>query len=113
MTKSNDRSLFEELRGGLQEIRAFNEGRVRLRTHHVAEPDVAAIRTKMGLTQDEFAALIGVGTRTLQNWELGTGTPASARSRPRAAHDRPIRPGRCVTRAERTTDVGGGWAAGL
>ena len=75
MTKSNDRSLFEELRGGLQEIRAFNEGRVRLRTHHVAEPDVAAIRTKMGLTQDEFAALIGVSTRTLQNWEQGHRRP--------------------------------------
>jgi putative transcriptional regulator len=75
MTKSNDRNLFEELRGGLQEIRAFNEGRVRLRTHRVAEPDVAAIRTKMGLTQDEFAALIGVSTRTLQNWEQGHRRP--------------------------------------
>ena len=75
MTKIRNSRLFAELRGGLQEIREFNEGRGRLRTHRVAEPDVAAIRTKMGLTQDEFAALIGVSTRTLQNWEQGHRRP--------------------------------------
>ena len=75
MSKSNDRNLFEELRDGLQEIRAFNSGRTPLRTHRVAEPDVAAIRTKMSLTQDEFAALIGVSSRTLQNWEQGHRRP--------------------------------------
>ena len=75
MTKSHERILFEDLRDGLHEIRAFNAGRVRLRTTRVAEPDVTVIRASMGLTQDEFAALIGVNTRTLENWEQGHRRP--------------------------------------
>lgn len=35
----------------------------------VREPNVRAIRRKSGLSQSQFAALIGVNLRTLQNWE--------------------------------------------
>lgn len=75
MTTSDEQSLFRDLREGIREIRRFNEGKRRLRTHRVAEPDVAKIRAAMGLTQDEFAALIGVSPRTLQNWEQGHRRP--------------------------------------
>lgn len=33
------------------------------------EPDVKAIRERTGLSQTRFAFLIGVKTKTLQNWE--------------------------------------------
>jgi putative transcriptional regulator len=32
-------------------------------------PDIPKIRGGLGLTQSEFAMLIGVSSRTLQNWE--------------------------------------------
>lgn len=34
-----------------------------------AEPDVREIRVRLGLSQSRFAAMIGVSSRTLQNWE--------------------------------------------
>ena len=44
-----------------------------------AEPSpVAQVRLKAGLTQVEFAALIGVSTRTLQEWEQGRRRPSGA-----------------------------------
>ncbi len=36
---------------------------------------VAATRTKLGLTQDEFARMIGVPRATLRNWEQGRTKP--------------------------------------
>ena len=38
--------------------------------------DVKAIRNNTGLTQDQFATMIGVHLRTLQNWEQGHRRPA-------------------------------------
>lgn len=37
--------------------------------------DVRAIREKLKQSQSEFAEMIGVGVRTLQNWEQGRRTP--------------------------------------
>jgi len=39
------------------------------------EPDVRAIRERLGLSQARFASLIGVSARTLQNWEQGRREP--------------------------------------
>ncbi len=39
------------------------------------EPEVKAIREKVGLSQTRFAGLIGVSKRTLQNWEQGRRHP--------------------------------------
>jgi putative transcriptional regulator len=36
---------------------------------------VAAIRQEYGLSQDKFAALLGISVRTLQNWEQGRREP--------------------------------------
>jgi putative transcriptional regulator len=35
----------------------------------VASPEVKAVREKTSLSQSEFARLIGVSVKTLQNWE--------------------------------------------
>ena len=39
---------------------------------------VAEVRAKTGLAQSEFAALLGVSVRTLQDWEQGRRTPSGA-----------------------------------
>ncbi|CAA6605455.1 DNA-binding protein [Rhodospirillaceae bacterium LM-1] len=39
------------------------------RTHVPEELDVAGIRSKVGLSQKDFAACFGVSTRTVQEWE--------------------------------------------
>jgi putative transcriptional regulator len=43
------------------------------------EPTAAALaRAKVGLSQSAFAALLGVSTRTLQDWEQGRRQPTGA-----------------------------------
>jgi putative transcriptional regulator len=39
------------------------------RTSELAEPDVRSIREVAKINQSQFAKLIGVSVRTLQNWE--------------------------------------------
>lgn len=41
-------------------------------------PDVAAVRVRHGLSQREFADLLGIELRTLQNWEQGRNRPDDA-----------------------------------
>ena len=38
-------------------------------------PDIKAVRNSMGMSQSEFALMIGVSARTLQNWEQGRRKP--------------------------------------
>lgn len=38
-------------------------------------PGVKEIRERLGLTQSSFATLMGVSSRTLQNWEQGRRQP--------------------------------------
>lgn len=42
------------------------------------EPDPAAIRNSMGISQTKFAKLIGVSVRTLHKWEQRTSSPSGA-----------------------------------
>jgi len=39
------------------------------------QPDVALIRKKYGLSQEKFAALLGISASTLRNWEQGRRKP--------------------------------------
>jgi putative transcriptional regulator len=45
--------------------------------HVVSSPAIEA-RKKTGLSQSEFASLIGVSVRTLQGWEQGRKQPSGA-----------------------------------
>jgi len=64
------RNLGKEILEGIQQIKRGQIGRV---THL---PAVAAIRLRMNLSQAEFAKLLGVSVRTLQDWEQGRRSPS-------------------------------------
>jgi putative transcriptional regulator len=48
------------------------------RVTHVKMSETAEARATVGLTQAEFANLLGVSTRTLQDWEQGRRQPTGA-----------------------------------
>jgi putative transcriptional regulator len=68
MMKKSD---FEGLMRGLKEARAFAKGKPvpGTRVHVPPEIDVAAIRSRTGLSQAAFSRQIGVSVATLRNWE--------------------------------------------
>lgn len=43
---------------------------------HIPDPDVKAIRETTGLSRSQFALMIGVKLKTLQNWEQKRVRPA-------------------------------------
>jgi len=65
-----EKALFEELLGSLQEAKAIAKGRAAAsRRFEVPAPDAKAVREQTGLSQSEFAQLMRVSVKTLQNWE--------------------------------------------
>lgn len=48
------------------------------RTTQVEVSFVASVRSQTGLSQSQFAKLLGVSIRTLQGWEQGRITPSGA-----------------------------------
>jgi putative transcriptional regulator len=66
------------IRRGLEEALAFAKGnadRHKFRVHVPRRIDVRAIRTKLGMTQEEFAAEFGFSVNTLRHWEQGNRQP--------------------------------------
>jgi len=66
-----DKQHFDQLVKGVREMKRHMAGKaVRgARTTQMDEPDVRAIREAAKISQSQFAELIGVNLRTLQNWE--------------------------------------------
>jgi putative transcriptional regulator len=64
------RDLAAEL---LQSVREMKAGHL-----HVVSSPVIEARKKTGLSQSQFAALMGVSVRTLQGWEQGRKQPSGA-----------------------------------
>jgi len=66
-----DDRYFEQLVAGVREMKQHIAGKkVRgVRTIELLAPDVRAIREAARISQAQFARLIGVNLRTLQNWE--------------------------------------------
>lgn len=84
MTKKRARDIGSEILEGIREIKRGEVGRI------VTFPPVAETRARVGLSQSEFARLLGVSVRTLQEWEQGRRTPSGpARMLLAIAHKNP------------------------
>jgi putative transcriptional regulator len=71
-----EKKLFAELVTSLKEAAAISKGKVRpSRQFKVDGPDVKRVRKRIGLSQSDFARLMHVSVRTLQNWEQQRCTP--------------------------------------
>ncbi len=69
-------ALFQELLLSVREAGATPRGeREASRSFVLEKLDVVAIRSRYGLSQEHFAALLGISVRTLQNWEQGRRRP--------------------------------------
>jgi putative transcriptional regulator len=71
MTKAK-RDIGAEILNGIREIKAGRTGRV------TTVPSIARTRESLGLSQAQFARLMGVSVRTLQEWEQGRRSPSGA-----------------------------------
>jgi putative transcriptional regulator len=68
--------LFEELVASVREGGAILRGeKVPSRTFVAPGVEVKSVRAKYKLSQREFAAMLGISVRTLQNWEQGRRSP--------------------------------------
>ena len=72
----SDRDIGSEILEGIEEIKAYKTGKMSLKTRELSLPsEPKIIRSKLKLSQSAFAALLGVSTRTLQDWEQGRREP--------------------------------------
>jgi putative transcriptional regulator len=77
MTKQTN-TVADSIRRGLAQAVAYADGAADRSTYGVHVPeeiDVRAIRTKLGMTQDEFAGRFGFSVNTLRHWEQGKRQP--------------------------------------
>lgn len=61
----------------LRSVKQMRGGKA-ARVTQVKLPAAAEARAKTGLSQQDFAALLGVSARTLQDWEQGRREPTGA-----------------------------------
>lgn len=83
--------LFQQLTASLKEGGAILRGKTPAsRATTLQWPDAKGVREKLGLSQTQFASLIGISPRTLQNWEQGHRHPeGTARALLRVAECHP------------------------
>jgi len=77
----------------LESVRQMKHGKA-ARVTHIPVSEAAQARASVGLSQIEFAALMGVSARTLQDWEQGRREPTGAAKtllRVAAAHPEVLR----------------------
>jgi len=69
-----ERNIWQEVLDGVREIKAGGGKRVEV------EPRSPIVRARLrsGLTQTQFAGLLGVSKRTLEQWEQGRREPSGA-----------------------------------
>jgi putative transcriptional regulator len=65
-----ENALFSDLLQSLKEAKAISKGKAQpSRKFTIEAADVKSVREKIGLSQVEFAQLMHVSVKTLQNWE--------------------------------------------
>jgi putative transcriptional regulator len=71
-------SIADSIRRGLAEALAYAEGTAdesHYKVHIPAKLDVKAIRSRLKMTQQQFAARFGFNINTLRHWEQGRRRP--------------------------------------
>jgi putative transcriptional regulator len=67
---------FERLAASIKEAGEIKAGRKKpSRVREILPPEIKTLRQKLHVSQAEFATMIGVSSRTLQNWEQGRRSP--------------------------------------
>ena len=65
-----DKELFDDLLQSLSEAKEIAQGKRKTsRRIQIEQPAPKAVREQIGLSQSEFARLMRVSIKTLQNWE--------------------------------------------
>ncbi|MET0038004.1 MAG: NadS family protein [Candidatus Thiodiazotropha lotti] len=74
-----NKEMFDELLESVQEMDEIVKGKKKAsRSFDYPDPEVKAIREKIGVSQEKFAILLGVSKRTVENWEQGRRQPTGA-----------------------------------
>lgn len=72
-------TAFESIKQGLSEAVAHARGeRTAAKVYEPRPVDVVALRRRMDMTQEQFAARFGFSVATLRHWERGDRRPAGA-----------------------------------
>jgi putative transcriptional regulator len=67
---------FSKLVESIKEAGSIKRGSKKAgRTVHFKTPNIKAIRSKLKISQSDFALMLGVSSRTIQNWEQGRREP--------------------------------------
>ena len=67
---------FEKLVASIKEAGEIKAGHKRpSRIYEIKPPQIKIVREKLNVSQNDFALMIGVSVRTLQNWEQGRRKP--------------------------------------
>jgi putative transcriptional regulator len=76
------KTLFDDLLNSIDEARRHARGEfvpgLKIHTRKVEKTEVAALRLKAGMTQAEFARMLGASIGTVRKWEMGERSPSGA-----------------------------------
>ena len=74
------KELFDELLESVKQAAAIERGEMKPSRSFVVnrKNEVTVVRVKLGLSQNKFAALLGISSGTLKNWEQGRRRPTGA-----------------------------------
>lgn len=73
---NNMSKAFASIKQGLREAVSHQKGKTKgVKMYTPSEVDVQALRQRIGLTQEEFAARFGISLGTLRHWERGDRKP--------------------------------------
>jgi putative transcriptional regulator len=73
------KALFENLLKGVREMQAIRAGKLKpARVTKLTREHPRVVRTQLGMTQEQFAEMLGVPVGTLRNWEQGIRQPGGA-----------------------------------
>ncbi|MCK9337140.1 MAG: helix-turn-helix domain-containing protein [Arcobacteraceae bacterium] len=71
-----EKQMFNELVESIKEAKKIMKGQAKpSRKFYIEEPSPKEIRTKMSLSQEQFATLMNISVHTLRNWEQGRRQP--------------------------------------